>query len=85
MGVSVACEHTCPPFSLYEWPLTDGERIPESASTLLFLATSCHSMQGDNPTNIPNNLKVLQETRSLSSSSVVEHTNTDFICLGQRI
>lgn len=61
MGVLVPREHTCPPFSLYEWLLTDGERIQKSASTLLFLATSRHSLQGNYPTNIPDNLKVLQE------------------------
>lgn len=61
MGVLVACEHMCPPFSLHEWLLTDGERIPGPASTLLFLAASRHSLQHNNPTNIPDDLKVLQE------------------------
>lgn len=77
MGVSVACKHTCPPFSLYEWLPTDGETAEGSASTLLFLATSHHSLQGNYPTNIPDNLKVLQEKASLVELSV-EHTKHKF-------
>jgi len=57
---SLACKHTCSPFSLYEWLTTDGERIQESASSVLFLATSRHSLQSD----IPGSLKVLQRRAS---------------------
>lgn len=42
-----------PPFSLSEWLPTDGETTEESASTLLFLATSHHLLQGNYSTNIP--------------------------------
>lgn len=57
---SLALKHTCSPFSLYEWLATNVERIQESASTVLFLATSRHSLQSD----IPGNLRVLQRRAS---------------------